>query len=586
MPVALLEKMLSQCLRLALIVVPFCIAVAEQNPWQWAFLSGSERSFANNELATFRDFPSITGLRNAWTSADGDFYVLENRKDTYETIFWKWTADSSEWKVLSKTKQERKVYKPPSRPANVDATSTFKPPPREYEQADEDTVASGLKAGISSDITGDQSISKKEVEDDIATSSKVGSTPKDVHGDSQLNGVTLAVREKGQENYVPHVANAQGGKPNGREPEAANSFGSPQSGAASQFVLPEAPLNAATAVDRYGDRFFMFGGRGGLSLQRGTYLWMYEVKKRKWTLLSGGPLDYSKPVCHPVERMSSPLRFDLGPCSDQVSGGYETLMYSHKTLFVLSQYSAQKTQGGLPQTAFQLWQFSLGTKRWEYIDVPNDGTPPLGTYAVKTFGVATANTLWMYRPFFALGGTNSTGGSQVVGEMWRYSLKQNRWILSRAPALPLENCATWLWGRYMITYIPGSFQAGASSKRRAPAIPGVTKDANGRTALIERLVAFDMMTGKYFALERPEVSAAALNYSIMSEFDSSNTPQRRFKGVVTGTMAFAAKTSNSSTTLGLYMMGGSLSHKRNPERRNDLWQMKLNLEALVAGGSS
>lgn len=316
---------------------------------------------------------------------------------------------------------------------------------------------------------------------------------------------------------------------------------------------PEAVLEAATTSDFEKGRLFMFGGRGGLSAKRSDAFWMYETENGKWTKFSGGEIDYTQKMCTIEGNHAAP---EKGPCIITTSSGFNAIEFMDGAV-----YAAIQERGQDGKYTISMWKYDVdGDKKWSHLGVA-DG--PLATsFPVKMQMYANDGSVHLYRKFVEIG-----SGSDVVGEIWRYQVASRAWSLVSSPTVPLKRTATWVVNGLIITYMPGGLLDGANSNVKLPEVPGL-----GGVKETERFIILDLVSGKLAAVEKPGVNGLETLAGNLGEFSDAYTPGRRFDGVRTGGYSASDGT--------LYMFGGSLVKKRNPDQRNDLWQCKLNVSSL------
>lgn len=464
--------------------------------WNWSYLSGSLESESFESTAEADSQPPPDWTANFWTTANGDIWILRNRKDSPETNMWRWDASGKQWILIGDSSKEVPVFKPPPLPDNFGLVLDpgLSIPEDPYEEAERAAIEQGINTA-----------SRQETDD----------------------GVPLPSLEPTDTST-------------GMQEEAVSE-------------LPEARIEASTASDTYGGRLFMFGGRGGISTKRGSHLWMFEVTSMTWTLLSGADIDYSN-LCSIQESRNSP---ENEPCTISTSTGFDSLVYFEGKVYLVSQ---ERERDGYHMS---VWCFDVdGSRAWSYLGSSSGNEPQATSFAVFIKSYVYKNKLYIYRPLEFVGQEQA-----VSGEFWSFDIETKSWDIVVKPALPLERTAAWLVDGILISYMPGDVRGGVSGQRQIPAVEGWDDASNA-----DRMVLFQLETGKYFAVQKDGTNGFELSSEQAEEFAYSNTPARRYDGVQISSGSFA----NGQ----LYLYGGSLVRKRNPDQRNDLWQCNMDFEAL------
>ncbi len=463
--------------------------------WQWAHMSGDIENVAYDASPESDTQPPADVWANVWTTAGGDLWVLRNRRDKEETQMWRWAGGENKWMLMMDSEQDALTFEPPPRPEN-------------YGQ---------------------------ETHPDLITAD-------DAYEEAERRAAELAAKKREEENLentdrqqMPIMKSLWPAKGTGQ--------------------LPQGRLDAATTADATGGRLFMFGGRGGYSRKRGDALWMYEITEGKWTLLSGGDIDYSGELCSIRESREDPKN---GPCVISTSIGHDELVYYQGRVYLVVQERENN------EHRIAIWCYDVdGSREWAFLGVAGENGPAATTFSVPVRSYVYDGSLYIYRALQVVGKEGA-----VAGELWKFEMDQKSWSLAARPALPLERTASWMVDGMIVTHMPGEMLAGVAGNRELPDVNRWWKNADA-----DRFIMFDISSGKYGAVQKKEVNGKEVNAAEVGDFENWTSPGRRFAGVHT----YAAVGDGEAY---LYTYGGSLIHKRNPDQRNDLWICKVDIAEL------
>lgn len=524
----------------ALLFVAAAKPIAAQPPWRWAHLAGDLKTRAYDSAPVAEHGPSADADANVWI-AGGDLWILQNIRSGSTTALWRWSANASAWKLATERTQAAERFVPPPPPPTIDAT-----PHAELHHSDEYERAEREAAQRALEERAKEAAAKK--------SSRTGS-PRD-------SDIDTAMRIAGEDDYEP-LEGAQASPALPEEDDNENPMPAllPQRTPSPptrmrEAGLPEARVSAATTSDPAGGRLFMYGGRGGLSAKRGDSLWMYETGTGTWFHLSGDDIDYSAPLCTVTGRHAAQVK---GPCVVTAGPGSDAIAFMNGAVYVALQ---ERSAGGVYRVA--IWRYVVdGERGWDYLGkAGKDAGPASTTYAVDIELYAYSGALYIYRPLLSIG-----TGVGVTGEIWRFNVAKSVWSLFASPSIPLENSASWMVDGLLVTHMPGGVLDGVDAARIAPTVAGYENPSE-----TERMIVLNLESGQVVAVERKLVNGMKTKASGLGIFADVNAPGRRFSGVRTG-----------GTVVGdgkLYMFGGGIVNKRNPDKRNDLWLCDLDVAML------
>lgn len=462
--------------------------------WQWAHLSGEIENVAYDATPESDTSPPADNNANVWTTAGGDLWILRNRRDKEETQMWRWARVESKWMLMMSTAQDALTFEPPPRPDN-------------YGQ---------------------------ETHPDLITAD-------DAYEEAERRAAELAAQKSQEQN----LENSD------RQLSVSESI----TPAKATGELPQGRLDAATDADAAGGRLFMFGGRGGYSRRRGDHLWMYEITEGKWTLLSGGNIDYSTGLCSVSDSRNNPKN---GPCVISSSIGHDELVYYEGQIYLVVQERENN------QHRLAIWCYDVdGSREWSFLGIAGENGPAATTFSVPVRSYAYDGSLYVYRALQVVGKSGA-----VAGELWKFNIADKSWNLIANPALPMERTATWMFNGMIVTHMPGDMRAGVAGNRQIPDVDNWEQNSDD-----DRFVLYDIATGKYAAVQKNGVDGRNAIAVEIGEFSHSSTPGRRFSGAHT----YAATGDGEAY---LFMYGGSLVHKRNPDQRNDFWVCKIDIGEL------